>query len=157
MQIKNSAMIYNRLLICIILILASISSVCQGRVKLPNDYKWKNIYAIQVDDSAVFEVKKRGKLKKGDITEIRIIRMVPFQDLEKLPDSKGLDEIIKEKNCQELTEYFKTNNMPLTFIDSGPLDLTPKNSKRFIRLTKGYMLIARTTSDNTVIVIKPIK
>jgi len=150
-------MIQMRIIGAVLLIVVSLSSACQVRVKLPNDYKWKNVYSLQVDDSAIFEIKKKGKLRKGDATEIRIIRLVPFQDLEKLPEAKGLDEIIKEKNCQELTEYFKTNTMPLTFIDSGPLDLTPRNSRRIIKLSKGYMLIARTTSENTVIIIKPKK
>ncbi len=150
-------MVQTRVIIFVTLILISLPSACQVRVKLPNDYKWKNVYSLQVEDSAILEVKKRGKLKKGDITEIRILRLVPFQDLEKLPDLKGLDEIIIKKSCQELVEYFKTTTMPLTLIDSGPLDLTPRNSKRVIKLSKGYMLIARTTSESAVLNVKQKK
>lgn len=127
-------------------------------VKVPSDDKWKSISAIYVTDSSIIEITQRGKLLNDERCQVRIVRSVPFQNLESLPDSEGLDELIKNKNCNELTNILKkTSTMPLTYLDSGPLDLTPKNSRKKIKISRGYALIVRTNSSETKIKINQIK
>lgn len=124
----------------------------------PDDVKWKCIRAIHISDSTKIEITQKGKLTKGEKVEVRLVRSVPFQDLETLPERRGLDDIIKEKNCAELVTIFTgISTMPITYLDSGSLDLSPKNSKRTFKVSKGYELIVRTNSPKAKILIKQIK
>lgn len=148
----------NRIFPTLILVLLFLTSCSRYIVRVPEDNHWKCIKAIQVDNEQTFEITQKARLKKGESVEVRLIKIVPFQDLESLPNSVGLDQLIRDKNCTELADIFRTGGatLPITFLDSGPLDLSGKNSKRTIKLTKGYQLIVRTNSPNAKISVKQL-
>lgn len=143
-----------------IILTLTVASCSSSRYVLrpPDDDKWKCITAIHITDSTTIEITQKAKLTKGEKVEVRLIRSVPFQDLETLPERRGLDDLIRDKNCSELSSILTgISTMPITYLDSGPLDLSPKNSKRIFKVTKGYELIVRTNSPKAKILIKQIK
>lgn len=137
----------------LILYLSLISGCHTGYevVKLIPDNEWHNVYALQADTSKIIDLKKSSKTKKHQAlkfhsdtyTQVRLLRLVPFQDLKHLPDT--------------LAAAADPNAAALRTSDFGPQDISQDGSRRKIFLSAGIQLLSRSNQPNTVLFIKKNK
>jgi hypothetical protein len=119
-------------------VVATFPSGCAHVVPLVPDGQWHTVYGIQVPDKQVqIEIEKKNVGKrlcsspKSIRTEVRIVHIESFQELDKLPE--------KLENATP-----RYDGIPVTLSDSGPYDMTLKGTKRTISLITGKQLLART-------------
>jgi len=128
-----------------IITIVLLSSCSSNKIFLNPDNKWHNVYALQAKDTVILKIIQynRGhthKSLKDSKTEVRLIKIRPFMDYEKLPNHVTNPSIELEK-----TE------------DTGPLDISQTGSIRIITLVGGIQLIARTDKNALLKIIKQKK
>jgi hypothetical protein len=150
---SNIALVTIRKELIALILLIVIYSGCKTEydtVELISDNKWHNVMAVQADTTIVLVIKKTTKESKcdwnafaaGQHTDLRWIRVLPFQNLDKLVDTLRSD---KDPNSAEQ----RTS-------DLGSLDISQDGSKRIIVLTAGIQLLSRSNQPNSILLIKNI-
>ncbi|EMP57114.1 hypothetical protein MSNKSG1_00788 [Marinobacter santoriniensis NKSG1] len=134
-------------------IATTLLSGCAHTITLKPDSKWHTVWSANRQDSDInINVQKDNHCDEPALaqdTQIRLIRLTHFMDLDNLPDSR--------EETEEFYAGTEHSGVPLRLLDSGPLDMSQNGSTYQIRITKGMALVSRTKEKCSVLLIEKPK
>lgn len=137
--------------ILLLLIFGTVITGCAHVVPLKPDSRWHTVYSLQIPSKSIeleFETVSvpRPACKKNRIpekTEIRILLLESFQNLDALPDR--IEDTVP-----------RADGIPIVLADSGPYDMTLIGARRIIPLITGKQIVARSSDGCVALKIKDL-